>query len=133
MLDGARSEGEASATECRTSVGDDGLLGSMTCRPQEDTRRHAWTRARTARLSALAHFASTFGPGMGPADRAYLFGLGRWVAFSLFYPRGRVRTRGIRLGRPAKNALRGHKTLDQLRKTRVKSERVKVERFIRLA
>jgi hypothetical protein len=32
--------------------------------PGKDTKMRAWTRARTARLSTLTHFAFTFGLGI---------------------------------------------------------------------
>jgi hypothetical protein len=42
---------------------------------------------------------------MGWSAPACLFGSGRWVAFLHFsIPRGRIRTCGVRLGRPAEDA-----------------------------
>jgi hypothetical protein len=67
------------------------LLGG----PVLDTKRRARTRAWTARLSMLTHFAPPFGPEMGRSDHVWLFGSGRWGGFSPFFcPRGHVRTRG---------------------------------------
>jgi hypothetical protein len=74
--------------------------------PALDTRRHARTRAWTARLSALTHLPPTFGPGMGRPNCICLFASARWDVFSPFFcPRGRVRTRGDRLHRPGGDAL----------------------------
>jgi hypothetical protein len=50
-----------------------------------DTRRHARTRARTARLSALTHLSPTFGPEIGRPTRVCLFASARWGVFSLFF------------------------------------------------
>jgi hypothetical protein len=58
--------------------------------------------ARADTCADLTHLSSTFGPGMGRPDRFCLFASGRWVAiYPFFCLRGRVRTRGGRLRRPA--------------------------------
>jgi hypothetical protein len=76
--------------------------------PGEDTKRRMRTRAQTAHLYALTHFASTFGPGMGRTDRACLFGLGRSSGFSpFFYPRGCVRTCGVLLDALREEVMQG--------------------------
>jgi hypothetical protein len=71
-----------------------------------DTRRHARTRVRTARLSALTHLSPTFRPEMGRPDRVCPFASARWGVCSPFFcPRGRVRTRAGQMGWPAGDAL----------------------------
>jgi hypothetical protein len=77
--------------------------GWLPCGPGEDTRRHAWTHARTACLSALTQFSPIFRLGMNRSSLTCLFGSGRL--------RGRVRTRSVCLGRPAGDALSHQKIL----------------------
>jgi hypothetical protein len=73
-----------------------------------NTRRHAWTRARTTRLSMLTHLSPTFGPGMGRPDRVCPFASARWSVFSpFFYPREHVQMHAGRMSRPARDTLRG--------------------------
>jgi hypothetical protein len=70
--------------------------GWLPGRPGEDTKKRARTRGRTTRLSALTHFAPTFVPGMGRADRACLFGSDHLDGFSPFFcQREHIRTCGV--------------------------------------
>jgi hypothetical protein len=64
-----------------TRVGDDPLTRSLPGGPGENTKNCALARAWTARLSALTHSSTTYGPGMRWSALVCLF----WVA-----PLGRV-------------------------------------------
>jgi hypothetical protein len=65
-----------------------------------------WTRGGRVRVSAQTHRCPKFGPWMGVSSPPDTFGSARWVLF--FWPLcsvGQKRTRGIRLGQPAGDAL----------------------------
>jgi hypothetical protein len=60
------------------------------------------------RVSAQTHRCPKFGPRMGVSSPPDTFGSARWVLFFRpLCPVGQKRTRGVRLGRPAGDALTG--------------------------
>jgi hypothetical protein len=60
----------------RTSGGEDGSTGSLPCGPGKDTKRRAWRRAWTARLSTMTQFSPIFGPGMDRSSPRVLVWVG---------------------------------------------------------
>jgi hypothetical protein len=59
------------------------------------------------RVSAQTHRCPKFGPRMGVSSPPDTFGSARWALFFRpLCPVGQKRTRGVRLGRPAGDALR---------------------------
>jgi hypothetical protein len=84
--DDTMDEAEAAATDWPIpALEKTGRPGWLPCGLEEDTKRRARTRARTARMSALTQFSPIFGPRMGRSSPTCLFGSGRWGGFYPFF------------------------------------------------